>query len=200
MVCRPGELVAPAIIHNPILGPAGTHSNSLPQLAIVLFVIAFGVLLMKFLRQRKPVESGLLWSLAAVFCGLIAGGVNKTGNAYFATAGLILVSSIIENTYALAYQDELTGLPSRRAYNDALPGLVAPFSIAVVDIDHFKNFNDTYGHETGDEVLRLVAGRLAGSWWGRPGISSWWRGIFNSVCRQTDEGSGRAFGSASRND
>jgi diguanylate cyclase (GGDEF)-like protein len=161
VICRPGELVAPAIIHNPILGRAGSHANSLSQLAIVLFVTAFGVLLMKLLRQHKPVESGLLWSLAAVFCGLFAGGVNKTGNAYFATAGLILASSIIENTYALAYQDELTGLPSRRAYNDALPGLVAPYAIAVVDIDHFKSFNDTYGHETGDEVLRLVAGRLA---------------------------------------
>ena len=157
VICRPGELATPAIIHNPILGLGGT----LPQLAIAIFAIAFGLLLMKFLRQHTPVESGLLWSLAAALCGFLAGGVNKTGNAYFATAGLILVSSIIENTYALAYQDELTGLPSRRAYNDALPGLVAPYSIAMVDIDHFKNFNDRYGHETGDEVLRLVARRLA---------------------------------------
>jgi diguanylate cyclase (GGDEF)-like protein len=161
VICRPGELVAPAIIHNPILGRAGSHPNSLPQLAIVLFVIAFGALLMKSLRHHMPVESGLLWSLSGVFCGLLAGGVNKTSNAYFATAGLILISSIIENTYALAYQDELTGLPSRRAYNEAVAGLVAPYSVAIVDIDHFKSFNDTYGHETGDEVLRLVAGRLS---------------------------------------
>jgi GGDEF domain-containing protein len=80
---------------------------------------------------------------------------------YFATAGLILLSSIIENSYLLAYHDELTALPSRRAFNDALLRLEAPYAIAVVDIDHFKKFNDTYGHDTGDQVLRMVGTRLA---------------------------------------
>ena len=69
--------------------------------------------------------------------------------------------SIIENSYLLAYHDELTTLPSRRAFNDALLRLQDPYSIAVVDIDHFKRFNDTYGHDTGDQVLRLVAAGLS---------------------------------------
>jgi diguanylate cyclase (GGDEF)-like protein len=68
---------------------------------------------------------------------------------------------MLESSYALAFHDELTGLPGRRAFNDALLRLDETYAIAVVDIDHFKHFNDTYGHDTGDEVLRMVASRLA---------------------------------------
>ncbi|MDC7228036.1 MAG: GGDEF domain-containing protein [Spirochaetales bacterium] len=56
-----------------------------------------------------------------------------------------------------AYIDELTGLYNRRALDERLARLSKGYSIAMVDIDHFKNFNDTYGHEEGDNVLRLVA-------------------------------------------
>ena len=90
------------------------------------------------------------------------GGGVRPPRLILATAGLILISSIIENSLFLAYHDELTSLPARRAFNDALLRLEAPYTVAVVDIDHFKKFNDTYGHETGDQVLRLVAAKLAG--------------------------------------
>jgi diguanylate cyclase (GGDEF)-like protein len=106
--------------------------------------------------------SGLLWALAAAFLSLQRGGVGKVADAYMATAGLILLASILEDSYVLAYYDELTRLPSRRAYKEALLRLVEPYTIAAVDIDHFKSFNDTHGHETGDQVLRLVAAKLAG--------------------------------------
>jgi len=61
----------------------------------------------------------------------------------------------------MAYYDELTGVPGRRAFNEALLQLARPYTVAVVDIDHFKKFNDTYGHDIGDDVLRMVARRLA---------------------------------------
>src|SRR5216110_3061433 len=54
-----------------------------------------------------------------------------------------------------------TGQLGRRALNEALPRLSGQFTVAMVDVDHFKRFNDTYGHDAGDHALRLVAARLA---------------------------------------
>jgi diguanylate cyclase (GGDEF)-like protein len=107
------------------------------------------------------VESSFLWSMAAFFLALYFGGNGRVATAYFAASVLILAVSIIETSYLLAYHDELTTLPSRRAFNDTLARLRAPYSIAIVDIDHFKQFNDKYGHDTGDQALCLVASKLA---------------------------------------
>jgi diguanylate cyclase (GGDEF)-like protein/PAS domain S-box-containing protein len=64
----------------------------------------------------------------------------------------------------LARRDALTGLPNRRALAELLPRELArsrrsasPLCAAIVDIDHFKAYNDTYGHLAGDEVLREAA-------------------------------------------
>src|ERR671936_1499644 len=61
----------------------------------------------------------------------------------------------------LAYCDDLTGLAGRRALNERLLKLEGPHVIAMVDVDHFKKFNDTFGHDSGDQALRMVATRLA---------------------------------------
>ena len=133
----------------------------LPGYALPIFAGAGVFLLVRFLLTRKPVDSALLWSLSAYFLSLQLVGTPRLSMIYLATASCILGASIIENSYLLAYHDELTTLPSRRAFNDALLRLQDPYSIAVVDIDHFKRFNDTYGHDTGDQVLRLVATALS---------------------------------------
>lgn len=129
--------------------------------AIFVIVAAAVLLLARFLLTRKPVESALFWSLCSIALALRSAEMPRTSTLYWAAAACILAISIVENSYLLAYHDELTTLPSRRAFNDALLRLKDPYSIAVVDIDHFKRFNDTYGHDTGDQVLRLVAAKLA---------------------------------------
>ena len=134
----------------------------LPDYAILIFVAAALFLLVKFLLTRRPADVALLWTLSTFYLSLHHSGNERLATLFGATGAAILATSIIENSYLMAYHDELTGLPSRRAFNDAMLRLQVPYSIAVLDIDHFKRFNDTYGHDTGDEVLRLVASKIAG--------------------------------------
>lgn len=67
----------------------------------------------------------------------------------------------------MAYYDTLTGLPNRRLFIDRLECAVAQsyrvqdgFSLLFIDLDRFKNINDAYGHELGDELLKTVARRI----------------------------------------
>ena len=67
----------------------------------------------------------------------------------------------------LAETDPLTGLPNRRRFDGVLAGehersrrYRRPLALLTIDVDHFKEINDTRGHATGDEVLRLVAGAI----------------------------------------
>ena len=81
--------------------------------------------------------------------------------AFMSAAGVILVVSLLAESHRLAFRDTLTGLPGRRALEERLRSLGGRFAIAMVDVDHFKKFNDTHGHDIGDQVLKLVAARLA---------------------------------------
>lgn len=74
-----------------------------------------------------------------------------------------------ERLEALSYQDALTGVANRRALDEALDiewrrsiRSKRPLSLLLLDIDHFKGFNDTYGHQAGDRTLARVASSLAG--------------------------------------
>ena len=134
---------------------------SLVQLTYPLFMLAFVVLVTQYLRQPRPVHAaqfvaliGLLLMLPQVFSQ--PGALNVLSSQVM----LILVVSIAQEAYQMAFRDELTGLPGRRALNERLQRLGRQYVIAMADVDHFKAFNDTHGHDVGDQVLRLVASRL----------------------------------------
>ena len=131
------------------------------QPALVAFGLAAIVLAGNFLWRRRPTDRGLFWAVAAAFVGIHAVHNPRLAMLYFGSGALILAVSLIEHAHTMAYVDALTGLPNRRALDEFLPQLSRRFSLAMVDVDHFKKFNDTYGHEAGDQVLRKVAGQLA---------------------------------------
>jgi diguanylate cyclase len=74
--------------------------------------------------------------------------------------------SKLDNVRKESLTDPLTGIANRKAFDNAVDaikgrGAEEPVSLLLCDIDHFKRFNDTWGHQTGDQVLRLVANCLS---------------------------------------
>ncbi|HET9488889.1 MAG TPA: GGDEF domain-containing protein [Methylomirabilota bacterium] len=130
--------------------------------AVFAFGVAVALALMRFLRHPRPTEGGFVWAVIAAFLALGLGADSLDASVYLATGSLILLVAVMETSHAMAFSDELTGLPSRRALNDALTELGERYTVAMVDIDHFKKFNDTYGHQAGDQLLRKVATTLTG--------------------------------------
>ena len=136
-------------------------SSSLAVPALVSFAIVTVALVSLAVTRGTKVEQGLLWTSVACFLGLNSAGQDQGQFIYFGGAGLVLVLAVLEHGYDIAYRDELTGLPGRRAFNNAAGHLGGAYAIAMCDVDHFKNFNDTYGHDVGDQVLRMVASKLS---------------------------------------
>ena len=79
----------------------------------------------------------------------------------FSLTSIVMLHSIYQMYWQRVYIDELTSLPNRRALDEKISNLDGQYSIAMIDIDHFKKFNDTYGHDQGDDVLKLVSKVLA---------------------------------------
>jgi len=84
-----------------------------------------------------------------------------------ATASGMQLELMLSRMSDLAMVDELTGLKNRRSFFDDIEPVIAgsrrrgkPVAIAILDLDHFKDINDTHGHAIGDDVLRAVARRI----------------------------------------
>ncbi len=92
--------------------------------------------------------------------GNITGAVESFSNS----ANLTNTTRELRKLRRIAMTDQVTGIGNRRHLEGRLSGVIAEYEsnasvagLLFVDIDHFKKFNDTYGHKVGDSVLRMVA-------------------------------------------
>jgi diguanylate cyclase (GGDEF)-like protein len=134
-----------------------TIMNQIPLLIFSLTLIFF---IIKAYVKNSIFEVRLGGVVTSVFLALISINDSISFSMFLFSAGLMLIIGIIQDSYSMAYLDELTGIPSRRSLREELMKLGNKYVIAMVDIDFFKKFNDTYGHDVGDDVLKLVASNL----------------------------------------
>jgi diguanylate cyclase (GGDEF)-like protein len=135
---------------------------SLIQLSYVGFLIAFAVLLTQYCYKPRPLHAAQLVGLLGVFWALPKTFILPfTLNIMCSQVMLMIAAAVAHEAYQMAFRDELTGLPGRRALNERMQRLGRNYVLAMTDVDHFKKFNDTHGHDVGDQVLRLVASKLS---------------------------------------
>lgn len=154
-VALPQSFLGRLVAHSPAF--AGTALGAGP---LLLFGLAAAIAATLLGRRREPLAGGLLVALAATGWALHTGGEEGAVVAGWTLAHLGLAAAQVEESYRLAFVDALTGLPGRRALEEWRGRLAGKYAAAMVDVDHFKRFNDRHGHAAGDQVLRLVARRL----------------------------------------
>jgi diguanylate cyclase (GGDEF)-like protein len=138
--------------------PSEGYVLSFGATLLVVLVALVGVALLCV--RNEEVEAALMGAFLSLYLVLALLHVEHISVVMCTASALCLVWGLIRSSYAMAYRDELTGLPGRRALNERLQMLGGNFTLAMLDVDHFKRFNDTYGHDVGDEVLKLVASRM----------------------------------------
>jgi diguanylate cyclase (GGDEF)-like protein len=155
--------------HTPLSGTAWhaaldhwlLRATPTPLLGRLIIVAAFAVAVFKAWTQRLPLDVGMAGAIVAFFIACEWPTTAAVYGVFVFAAGAMLLLAVLQESHRMAFRDELTGLPSRRALQERLVALGPTYTIAMVDVDHFKKFNDTHGHDVGDQVLKMVGARLA---------------------------------------
>ena len=151
----------PELIARPVVQGKFLAGFLLPQSALFLFLVADLLVLIRVLKRRLPIDVAILGSLVALGIAFNRADTEFAPPLFVTAAGLLLIIGVLQDSHSMAFTDDLTGLPSRRALNEQVMGLGRNFVVAMLDVDHFKRFNDTYGHDVGDQVLKMVGTKIA---------------------------------------
>lgn len=136
------------------------HFTPINFLGLVTLLAGLLLLGVQTLLHQSVLHAGRLAMLLSIIFALHHIHTPWLSSVYFMIASLACLLAIILNSYNLAYLDELTHLPTRRALKQHMLSLGRRYTLAIVDIDFFKKINDGYGHDVGDQVLCMVASQL----------------------------------------
>jgi diguanylate cyclase (GGDEF)-like protein len=152
----------PDLIAAPIINSTFLQHLAIPQMGLLFFLVAGTLMAIRALKRRYPIDVALFGTLVAMIIALNRIGAEFVPPFFVTAAVLLLTIGVLQDSHSMAFSDDLTGLPSRRALNEQVMGLGRRYVVAMLDVDHFKRFNDTYGHDVGDQVLKMVGSKIAG--------------------------------------
>lgn len=154
------EALTIKILNTPFLPAQIITPELVPHGALVISFIAVIFLFINLVRAPSSLAACKIGLLVLFTLALFNINQPLSGMILFSAAGVLIVLALIQDSYFMAYHDQLTSLPGRRALDEQLMKLGGKYVLVMADIDYFKKFNDRFGHDVGDQVLRFIAARL----------------------------------------
>lgn len=181
-----------------------TNENSRKEaLGFTKRALGGGMVQESTVRYRKD-GSGVsvdIYAVQVIFAGNKLGALAIYEDVSERVAYEKKLTSLVDETVELARTDALTGLFNRRAITEIAEKEFAlskkngrPISMLLIDIDHFKQINDTYGHDAGDKALREIAFLLNADKRVHDGLGRWGGDEFMMVMPNTAPGGCKGHG------
>jgi diguanylate cyclase (GGDEF)-like protein len=141
-------------LHSQLPGMVGEYTPPFEQCLPIAAAVVFFI---RWQLNSRPNELAMLFVACLLLIGLMKPELLVT---MLVGSGILLFLSVLYSSHRMAFLDALTGIQNRRSMDAAMGHLGGRYAIAMLDIDHFKKVNDRFGHDFGDQVLKMVAARV----------------------------------------
>ena len=159
-LCDPTHLDVAIALKGAYIPGRPTYWTPVPQAAMLVFLIAGLLLIVRFILRRHPMDAGAVWALGAVFVAYHGTQLGWSPANFLSAAGFILFASLLQATYQDTYRDELTGIPGRMAYEEATAQLGKQYALAVLAIDQLNGYAGSHGKPVVEQILKLLAPKV----------------------------------------